>query len=941
MSRGLEDVKDPKTNSPRPEEATQRVRRRSGSRVSSAGSVNSGPEEPKLPASGDQVFGFRLRQELGRGAFARVFLADQADLAGRPVVLKVSGIDGDEPQTLAQLQHTHIVPIYSVHEDASVGLRAVCMPYFGGASLSQVLEKLWAATTRPTRGAELVEALAAVSAPAPSDARRAEGEAPPPPPRSREQTALDFLLKESYFRAAAWVVARLAEALQHAHHRGVIHRDIKPSNVLLGSGGEPMLLDFNVASSKIESGGKVVLGGTVAYMAPEHLRAMTASESAGVTESDHRSDLFSLGIVLFEALAGVRPFDLGGGYSSVTPQYLALARERTQIVPSLRGKRPDAPWGLESITRKCLEPDPARRYQHAGELAEDLRRFLDDLPLRYAPELSRRERSAKWLRRHPRLTSSGTVGIAALLLLAGGACAFAGVRQHLVETRAALAVKEARARLLAYEEGTLRALCLVNTAVDVADHRCQGVAVCEATLDVYGVLRDDDWQARAGWDLLRPEEADRLAEDTRELLLLLAWGRAAGAPDDKDAQRGALALLDRAEAIDGLAPSHALWEERAVFLDRLGDAAGAAEARAAADGTPPTSARDHYLLAVVHVRHGRYADAVEELDHALELNPRHYWSWMQRGLCRELMGASARAEADYSGSIALWPEFAWGYFNRGCVRGRMGRQREAVKDYGAALKRDPEFVIAHLNRALARLELKQYDDARADLERAAQLGRDDAALHAGLGVAYEGLKDTAKAEAAFRTAFARAESASEDVRLRTRWAYGFAVAGRLPDEAAAAFDEVLRLRPTEAHALYGRGMLLAGKGHTPEAIDHFTKALAEAPAMAEPRRYRAILLARAGKFPDALADLNWFFDHSCEDGAVHYAAACVTALWLDRLGGAGAAKQAADQALGHLEKAFALGYGRDLARDDEDLKSVRGHARFERLLGDTAARARP
>src|SRR4051794_40790250 len=93
----------------------------------------------RLPEVSEVLFGFRLRHELGRGAYARVFLAEQADLAGRPVVLKVSAIDGDEPQTLAQLQHTHIVPIYSAHECAAAGLRAVCMPYFGGASLSAVL----------------------------------------------------------------------------------------------------------------------------------------------------------------------------------------------------------------------------------------------------------------------------------------------------------------------------------------------------------------------------------------------------------------------------------------------------------------------------------------------------------------------------------------------------------------------------------------------------------------------------------------------------------------------------------------------------------------------------------------------------------------------------------------------------------------------------------
>src|SRR5262245_30257830 len=109
-----------------------------------------------LPDMGGEVFHFRLRRELGRRAFARVFLAEQGDLAGRPVVVKCTTIEGSEPQTLAQLQHTNIVPIYSVHEDRKVGLRAVCMPYFGGATLAAVLRSAWSANERPQHGAELV-----------------------------------------------------------------------------------------------------------------------------------------------------------------------------------------------------------------------------------------------------------------------------------------------------------------------------------------------------------------------------------------------------------------------------------------------------------------------------------------------------------------------------------------------------------------------------------------------------------------------------------------------------------------------------------------------------------------------------------------------------------------------------------------------------------------
>src|SRR5262249_20599193 len=99
-------------------------------------------------------------------------------------------------------------------------------------------------------------------------------------------------------------------------------------------------------------------------------------------------------------------------------QIEALAFERARWVPSLRRHRPDVPWSLESITRKCLDPDPSNRYQQAEHLAEDLRRYLEDRPLKYAPELSWRERLAKWRRRHPRLAVSGWMAVAATILLA-------------------------------------------------------------------------------------------------------------------------------------------------------------------------------------------------------------------------------------------------------------------------------------------------------------------------------------------------------------------------------------------------------------------------------------------------------------------------------------------------------------------------------------------
>jgi serine/threonine protein kinase len=648
-----------------------------------------GPEEdPRvLPRAGDSLFGFRLREELGRGAFACVFLAEQEDLAGRPVVLKVSPIEGDEPQTLAQLQHTHIVPIYSVHEDRGLDLRGVCMPYFGGANLSRVLQAVWQDTRRPLNGHELVRALRAVASPPPftdkETGRQGDKETGPcsdpvadgpvrhPVSRSpRLPVSLSpCLLLEgmSYVRAAAWVVARLAEALQHAHQRGVLHHDVKPSNILLGADGQPMLLDFNVSQNlrREQAQVKVTVGGTVAYMAPEHLRAFCGAEADG--DVDHRADVYSLGIVLYEMLVGGKPFDQTGSYSPVLSQMTAMALERSRHLPSLRQHRPDVPWSLESIFRTCLAPDRDRRYRQAEHLAEDLGRFLDDRPLRHAPELSRVERVRKWTRRHPRLTSSAAVALAAALLLGAAGAGLASVRGHLADTRQELQTTRAREIARSYEAGTVRALCLVNTVTDVQEHFARGVEVCERTLALYHVLDRDDWQEAPDWRRLDADQRQRLAEDTRELLLALAWGRVRTRSGDRGGLREALALTERADAIAGLGPSRALWEGRAWFLERLGEAGQARAARDRAAALEPVGARDHYLLATTYARSGRYADAVRHLDRALALNPSHYWSAVQRGICHQELGQYTLAAGDFGRCIGLWPEFAWGYFNRGCV----------------------------------------------------------------------------------------------------------------------------------------------------------------------------------------------------------------------------------------------------------------------------------
>ncbi len=334
-----------------------------------------------FPKAGQSIGGFQLVEELGRGSFARVFLARERNLADRLVALKVSRADGREPQTMARLQHTHIVPIFSCGTDALTELRLICMPYLGRVTLSQLLGEL---ERRPARtGLDLLAALDRLH---------------PTRDGGWQRPGVRRLLEHrSRSQVIAWWGARLAEALAHAHDHRVAHHDIKPSNILMTTDGRPMLLDFNLAREHpddIDEWTPLVMGGTLDYMAPEQLRRVScrnADEQAFDSETgfDPRIDLFSLGVVLYELAWGERPFQRPvlseTGHLLSVLERMAEIRERDQPSWFLEADHEVHP-SLRAIIKRCLKPDPNDRYRSADQLAVDLQAVAEDEPLRHARE---------------------------------------------------------------------------------------------------------------------------------------------------------------------------------------------------------------------------------------------------------------------------------------------------------------------------------------------------------------------------------------------------------------------------------------------------------------------------------------------------------------------------------------------------------------------------
>jgi Tfp pilus assembly protein PilF len=708
----------------------------------------------------------------------------------------------------------------------------------------------------------------------------------------------------------------VCEAVQHAHQKGVIHRDLKPSNALVALyDGRPVpkVIDFGVAKAagqpltdKTLFTGFGAVVGTLEYMSPEQAQL-------NQLDIDTRSDVYSLGVLLYELLTGTTPLERKRLKDTGLLEVLRLIQEEEPPRPSVRlstteelpaiaasrGLDPKRLSGairgeLDWIVMKALEKDRSRRYETASAFAADVRRYLVDEPVLACPP-SAAYRFRKFARRNKGRLAAVAVTLI-FLALVGGVGAWAawdrGVRWAALEADVSRDLDEARA--FCRDDRLREASAVVDHAQALA---ARGGAGREFAGRVARLRTDVDMAARL--EAIRLERAsvkdgnfDFAGADARyedafrdyglDVTLLDADAAAARvqASAIKDQLLAALGdwLVAQSAAAGGSPDRRLLDVLRRADPDpwrgRLLEAFGGGDRRALEElaGDPKAADQPPAALVLLGVALKRLDDlplAVDVLRSAQQRHPNDFWVNHELALALDESRPPQPAEAVgyYRAALALRPDSPGVHLNLGNVLGKLGKPAQAADEYRAAiaLKRDYAQAHCYLGEALARL--RQAAEAEDELRQAVAVQPDLAEAHERLGYFLDGGKhDYGGAVAEFRTVLA----------LRPDYARGhYNLGGSLYHQgdaagAGAEWRKAIALRYEGAEVHSNLGSALADQGDLAGAVAEFKKAIELDPKFAFAHDNLGLALVTEGDLAGAVAEFKKAIALKPDHAKAHY-----------------------------------------------------------------------
>lgn len=705
-------------------------------------------------------------------------------------------------------------------------------------------------------------------------------------------------------RRSVELVRTVAEAVDAAHRQGVIHRDLKPGNILLDPAGAPHVVDFGLAhvsdaSTKLTRTGSQL--GTPIYMAPEQV-------AGDPSKIDARTDVYALGVILYELLTGAPPFT-GATHAEL---YAKIQRDDPARPSSVR---PGIPRDLETVTLQCLEKPPQRRYGSARALAEDLGRWLAGEPIRAHPP-SAAHRLRKWIARRRALVLAAAAALA-VAIVAAAVFVPSWRRQsrelerarkreeslrELGELRSqALRVREwvrqpfrSSAEIRAELE---RALRDVSAHVERNPGEPQGYYVRGQVRFWLGDLERADadlgeavrLQPRfgPGWVLLarvrverysramycRPEEraekeraARPLLESAVEALRRAAdrspegWGLAR-TPDDAATEALVAGMSEsllhgrHAEARAILEQAHAAApsEDLCVWLGLLSDdGAGKRRWYDEAIRIAPHFAEAYLNRGVLRLLLGDSAGAKSDFTEAIRVDPSRAEGPLLRAVARHKLADYAGCVEDSTEAIRIDPRLSEGYLNRGLGRHSLREYEAAISDFGEALRIEPGLARAYYNRANCRRDRGDRRGALEDYGRALELDREmePAYTNRALLRESEGEIESALADhtEAIRCGRRPAENYSNRARCRMK--------AQDLEGAFTDFSEAIRIEAALGSAWLGRGNVRRAQRDQEGAIRDYDEAIRIDARDFLAHNNRANAKLALGRIDDALRDYD-------------------------------------------------------------------------------------